>query len=302
MTATLDENSLISGRPNGALILRGRAPAHEIREECAAEIKLLKSKFSILPGLAVVRAGEDPASVSYAGRIMQSFASVGLAVNIVALPTATSRSLLQAELSRLSVLPEIAGVIVQMPLPPHLGLDAVLEVLDPQKDVDGIHPMNIGKLQLGQECFVPATPAGGIALLDYYDIAIEGRRALVIGRSGVVGKPLAHLLLAKDATVTIMHSRSGDLDPFLAEADIVASAVGKPGLIRGKSLKTGAVVLDFGAAVVNGKMTGDVRYDEALGHVGAITPVPGGTGPMTNAILLRNTLKAIRQALGHPTR
>jgi len=203
--------------------------------------------------------------------------------------------MLQAELSRLNVLPEIAGVIVQMPLPSYMGLDNVIEVLDPNKDVDGIHPINVGQLSLGLDCFVPATPQGGVELLDYFRIPVEGKRALIVGRSSIVGKPLAQLLLARNATVTIAHSRSRDLNELVAEADIVAAAVGKPGIIKGEMLKPGAIVLDFGAAVVDGQMTGDVEYESALERVSAITPVPGGTGPMTNAVLLRNTIKAIRR-------
>jgi methylenetetrahydrofolate dehydrogenase (NADP+)/methenyltetrahydrofolate cyclohydrolase len=282
---------------SNALILDGRLVAREIRRRAAEEITPLIARFRILPGLGVVRVGEDPASVSYARRIQESFASVGVPVSIITLPANASRTMLQAELSRLNVLPEIAGILVQMPLPPHIGLDAVIEVLDPAKDVDGIHPVNIGRLSLGLDCFVPATPAGGMALLDYYKIPVEGRQAVVVGRSSVVGKPLAQLLLARDATVTIAHSRTPNLDELLAQADIVASATGKPGLIKGAMIKHGAVVLDFGTAVVNGRITGDVDFAGAVERAGAITPVPGGTGPMTNAMLLSNTIKAIRKHL-----
>jgi methylenetetrahydrofolate dehydrogenase (NADP+)/methenyltetrahydrofolate cyclohydrolase len=169
-------------------------------------------------------------------------------------------------------------------------------VLDPQKDVDGTHPINIGRLALGLDCYVPATPAGGMALLDHYKIPVEGKRAVVVGRSWVVGRPLSQLLIQRNATVTIAHSRTRDLPALLREADLVAAATGKPGLITGDMLKDGAVVLDFGASMVDGKMTGDVDFKSAAGVAGAITPVPGGTGPMTNAMLLSNTLKAIRRS------
>jgi methylenetetrahydrofolate dehydrogenase (NADP+)/methenyltetrahydrofolate cyclohydrolase len=185
-----------------------------------------------------------------------------------------------------------------MPLPPHLALQDVVDVLDPDKDVDGLHPVNIGNLALGLDAFVPATPAGGMVLLDYYEIPLEGKEALVIGRSGVVGKPFANLLLSRNATVTVAHSRSRDLAELVGRADIVASAVGKPGLVKGSWLKSGAVVLDFGVTMVDETPRGDVEYSEALGRAEAITPVPGGTGPVTNAMLLKNTLKAIRRALG----
>lgn len=279
----------------GPLILSGRAAAKEVRKQCAEEVAALQARHTLLPGLAVLRVGEDPSSVQYAERIRKHFAEAQLSVSIVALPVNASRAMLQAELGRLNVLPEIAGIIVQQPLPSYMDLDAVIDVLDPNKDVDGVHPINIGRLSLGLDCYVPATPQGGVELLDYYGVAVEGKRAVIVGRSGVVGKPLAQLLLARNATVTVAHSRSQDLAGLIAEADVVASAVGKPGLIRGEMLKRGAVVLDFGAAVVDGQMTGDVDYESAIQRVSAITPVPGGTGPMTNAVLLRNTIKAIRR-------
>lgn len=280
------------------LILAGGPVAKEIRTKCAEEVRALRSRHPILPGLSIVRLGDDPASLNYAKRITQAFEGTGLRADILALPHNASRHELQAELGRLSVLPQYAGVLVQMPLPPHIGLDAVIDVLDPDKDVDGIHPLNAGRLSLGLECYVPATPAGGLALLDHYGIGVEGKRALVIGRSDIVGKPLAQLLLARNATVTVAHSRSKDLGALIAEADIVAAAIGKPGLVQGSMIKPGAVVLDFGAAMVEGHMKGDVDYEGALERAGAITPVPGGTGPMTNAMLLRNTIQAIKKYFG----
>jgi methylenetetrahydrofolate dehydrogenase (NADP+)/methenyltetrahydrofolate cyclohydrolase len=279
------------------LLLDGRNVAAELRRRSAEEVAALRAKHSIVPGLAVVRVGEDPASVQYAGRIVKSFEATGLAATIFALPANASRAALQAELRRINVLPEFAAVLVQWPLPPHLTWEAVIDVVDPAKDVDGSHPVNIGRFTLGLDSYVPATPAGGIALLDYYGIPIEGERVLVIGRSGIVGRPLAQLFLARNATVTIAHSHSRDLGKLVAEADIVASATGRPGLVRGDMLKPGVAVLDFGASVVDGQMRGDVDFESAVTRARAITPVPGGTGPMTNAMLIRNTLKAIRMAL-----
>jgi methylenetetrahydrofolate dehydrogenase (NADP+)/methenyltetrahydrofolate cyclohydrolase len=299
MTALSDPLSISAADTTGStLVLTGREVAKEIRQQCAAEIDALTARFGRLPGLAVVRVGQDPASVNYAERITKSFGTARLGVTEIELPESASRSMLQAEINRLNVLPEIAGIIVQMPLPDRMGLDTVIDVLDPQKDVDGIHPVNIGRLTLGLDCFVPATPAGGMAILDFYGIGLEGKNALVIGRSGVVGRPLSQLMLARNATVTIAHSRTRNLPELIAEADVVASAVGKPGFVRGANLGEGAVVLDFGAAEVEGRMTGDVDTEGAMGRVAAITPVPGGTGPVTSAMLLKNTIKAIKKALG----
>jgi len=293
-----EQNEAIDPQPPDApVIMTGREVAKQIRLQCIEEIKGLQARYSILPGLAVVRIGDDPSSVAYADRITQSFGSAGIKVSVIALPTNASRAVLQAELERLNVLPEMAGVIVQMPLPTNMGLDAVIDVLDPHKDVDGIHPVNAGRLALGLDAYIPATPAGGIALLDYYGITIEGKRALVVGRSSIVGKPLAQLLLARNATVTVAHSRSRNLPELIAEAEILASAVGKPGFISGDNIRQGASVLDFGAAMVDGQMTGDIDYNSALPRVSAITPVPGGTGPVTNAMLLKNTIKAIKRYL-----
>lgn len=284
--------------PHTPLLLDGRAVAGEMRAQYAREAAALKARFGLLPGLGVLRVGNDPASVSYTGRISKAFAEAGISVTINELPLSASRAMLRAELGRLNVLPEIAGIIVQMPLPAHISLDALVDVLNPDKDVDGLHPVNVGNLTLGLEAYVPATPAGGLALLDYYGIKLAGLNALVVGRSGVVGKPLAQLLLARNATVTIAHTHTRDLEDLISRADLVATAVGKPGLIRGHCIKPGAVVLDFGASIVEGHMTGDVQFEEAALRASAITPVPGGTGPMTNAMLLRNTLNAIKRYFG----
>jgi methylenetetrahydrofolate dehydrogenase (NADP+)/methenyltetrahydrofolate cyclohydrolase len=279
------------------LILRGKEVSAQIRQDCKCEIAELKSRHGILPGLAVVRLGSDPASVNYAQRIQDSFGRVGITVTMVELDETVSRAVFQSELARLNVLPEIAGILVQQPLPPQIDLETIIGSLDPTRDVDGIHPLNVGRQMLGLDCYVPATPAGGMAILDYYKIPIEGKRALVIGRSGVVGKPLSQLLLARNATVTVAHSRTTNLPALVAQAEILAVAVGKPHMIKGDMLWPGSVVLDFGAAMVNDHMTGDVDYEAALERVGAITPVPGGTGPVTNAMLLKNTVRAIRRSL-----
>ncbi|MDQ3930919.1 MAG: bifunctional 5,10-methylenetetrahydrofolate dehydrogenase/5,10-methenyltetrahydrofolate cyclohydrolase [Chloroflexota bacterium] len=301
--AEMREISLDSGpeTTSAALMLDGRKVAREMREQYAREAGDLKARFGLLPGLGVLRVGADPASVSYTGRISKAFSEAGISVTTNELPLNASRAMFQAELGRLNVLPEIAGIIVQMPLPSHIGLDVLVDVLDPDKDVDGLHPVNVGNVTLGLDAYVPATPAGGMALLDYYGVKVEGLDALVIGRSGVVGKPLSQLLLARNATVTIAHSRSRNLEDLISRADLVATAVGRPGFVRGDCIKPGAIVLDFGASIVEGHMTGDVQFEEAARRASAITPVPGGTGPMTNSMLLRNTLKAIKRYFGVPS-
>jgi methylenetetrahydrofolate dehydrogenase (NADP+)/methenyltetrahydrofolate cyclohydrolase len=300
LAATDNSAKTSEGEPSNhqALVLDGRLVAKEVRQRCAQEVAALAERHSILPGLAVVRVGDDPAAARYAEGIRRTFSAANLSVTAVELPGDVSRALFQAELGRLNVLPEIAGILVLMPLPRHLPFDALIDALDPKKDIEGIAPINIGRLALGLDCYVPSTPAGGIALLDHYRIPIEGKHAVIVGRSGVVGKPLAQLLLARNATVTIAHSHTTNLPDLLAEADILATATGRPALIKGHMIKPGAAVLDFGVAILEGKMVGDVDYESALAVARAITPVPGGTGPMTNVMLLKNTIKAIRRYLG----
>jgi methylenetetrahydrofolate dehydrogenase (NADP+)/methenyltetrahydrofolate cyclohydrolase len=300
LAATNNSATTSEGEPSGqqAIILDGRLVAKEVRRQCAEEVAALAERHPILPGLAVVRVGDDPAAARYAEGIRRTFSAANLSVTPVDLPSNVSRALFQAEIGRLNVLPEIAGILVLMPLPRHLPLDTVIDALDPKKDIEGIAPINVGRLALGLDCYVPSTPAGGIALLDHYHIPIEGKHAVIVGRSGVVGKPLSQLLLARDATVTIAHSHTTNLPDLLAGADILATATGTPSLIKGHMIKLGASVLDFGVAMLEGKMVGDVEYESALARAGAITPVPGGTGPMTNVMLLKNTIKAIRRYLG----
>lgn len=287
---------------SGARILDGRALATELRTQAREAVAALKRRHPVLPGLAVVLVGDDLASRGYLRMILKTCAAIDLPAQVIELPKTATRGLLQAEIARLNVLPEVAGVIVQMPLPPPLGPETVSEVLDPAKDVDGIHPENAGRLALaysGLDYFVPPTPQAGLALLQRNGITLAGKTALVIGRSAVVGRPLALMLLAANATVITAHSYTPRrvLRRLLAEADLVASAVGRPGLVRGADLKPGAVVLDFGVSVVDGVMCGDVEFEGARAVAGAITPVPGGIGPVTNLMLVQNTLKAARRVL-----
>ncbi len=288
--------------PAGALILDGRALAAELRAQAATIVADLKRQYRVLPGLAVVLVGDDPASRGYLRMIRKTCHTVDLPVELIELPVRATRSLIQAEVARLNVLHSVAGVIVQMPLPPPHGPETVSEVLDPAKDVDGIHPENAGRLTLGYsglDYFVPPTPQAGLALLARHGISLAGKTALVIGRSAVVGRPLGQMLQAANATVILAHSYTPPavLHRLLAEADVVACAVGKPGFVRGAWLKPGAVVLDFGAGVIDGVMHGDVEFATAQQVAGAITPVPGGIGPVTNLMLVLNTIKAARRML-----
>ena len=241
----------------------GRWAATLLRTEVQARIAELRLHHAVLPGLAILVVGHDPASRSYLNQIMKTCAAVGLPAELFELPATASRQVIQAEVQYLNALPSIAGIIVQMPLPLPMGPDVVTEVLDPAKDVDGIHPQNVGSLALGYtglDFFQPATPLAGMEMLRRYNIPVSGKRALVIGRSAVVGKPLALMLLAANATVTIAHSRtpSATLRALAAEADLIASAVGKPGLVTGAMLRPGAVVLDFGVSMLDGALVGDV--------------------------------------------
>ncbi len=285
-----------------ALILDGRAVATTLRAEVQGQITDLLSRHPLLPGLAVLMVGDDPASRSYLNMILKTCRTVGLPAELFELPATASRQMIQAEITYLCGLPSFAGIIVQMPLPEPMMPDVVTAVLDPAKDVDGIHPENAGRLALGYaglDYFQPATPLAGMELLRRYNIPISGRRALVIGRSAVVGKPLAMMLLAANATVTVAHSRTPPamLRALARESDIVASAVGRPGLLTGDMLRPGAVVLDFGVSVIDGALVGDADAASVARVAAAYTPVPGGIGPITNLMLVQNTLKAVRKLL-----
>lgn len=280
-----------------ALILDGTALAATLRDELRADIERL-SQHHITPRLDVVQIAGDVASEWYVRAIKRACQQVGIAFNLVQLPADVTQQALVAKVRALNEQPETHGIIVQVPLPKHLDADAVIAAIDPGKDVDGQHPLSLGRLAQGLPAFVPNTPAGGMELLRRYNIPLAGKRAVVIGRSNIVGKPMALLLLQEHATVTIGHSRTPDLAAIVREADIVAVAVGKPGVVHGSMLKPGAVVIDFGINETGPKtIVGDVDYASAAQVARAITPVPGGTGPVTNMMLLRNVLRAAEQRL-----
>ena len=277
-----------------AAIIDGKAFAATIRAQVAQETAAFREKAGIQPGLAVVLVGKDPASEVYVRNKGIQAKEAGFNSLEYRLPENTTQAELLTQVAALNADPQVHGILVQLPLPAHLDADAVLNAIAPDKDVDGFHPVNVGRLWTGNPVSVPCTPLGCALILKDRLGDLSGKRAIVIGRSNIVGKPMAALLLAANATVTIAHSRTADLAARCREADIVIAAVGKPELVRGDWLKPGATVLDVGInRIADGNKTrlvGDVHFASAAEVAGAITPVPGGIGPMTIACLLRNTL------------
>ena len=245
------------------------------------------------PGLAAVQVGDDPASRVYVRNKMKACAEVGLYSEHIELPAGASEPELLARIAQLNADPRIHGILIQLPLPKHIAADKVLQAVAPEKDVDGFHPCNVGLLVTGQPRFVPCTPAGVMVMLETEGIALDGREAVIVGRSNIVGKPMAMLLMQKGATVTICHSRTRDLAAHSRAADILVAAVGRPNLLGADMVKPGAVVIDVGInRLPDGKLVGDVDYRAMLGKVSHITPVPGGVGPMTVTMLIENTVRA----------
>jgi methylenetetrahydrofolate dehydrogenase (NADP+)/methenyltetrahydrofolate cyclohydrolase len=290
-----------------ATILDGRATAKTMRGEINDEVAVFKDKTGITPTIAVVRAGEDPGSVWYANAIQKTMAARGMDATLHVLPETAGQDTLVALVAELNADPAIHGIMVQEPMPKGIDEAAVKAALSPDKDVDGVHEVNAGRLALAAPAgrpsgvgpfFVPATPAGGMELMRRYGIEFSGQNAVVIGRSPIVGKPMALLLMRENATVTVCHSRTRDLPGVCRQADILCVAVGRPEMVRGDWIKPGAVVVDFGVNEVEGSMVGDVAYSEAAEAAGLITPVPGGTGPMTNIMLCLNLLEAAQRQVG----
>ena len=288
--------------------LDGRALAKTLRAEVAAQVAEFKERTGIVPTIALVRAGDDPASVSYARTIERGFTKRGMGFTARILPATATQEEIVAVVGELNADPNVHGVMIQEPLPRGIDQAAVIAALSPDKDVDGVHPLNSGRLAqvapVGRPpgvgpYFVPATPAGGLEILKRYQVPLEGCHAVVVGRSNIVGKPMALLLLRENATVTVCHSRTKDLAAVCRQADVLCVAVGRACMVKGDWIKPGAVVIDFGVNFVDGQMCGDVDYEEAIQVAGMITPVPGGTGPVTNVMLMRNVLEAaIRQSGG----
>ncbi|HHB4584248.1 TPA: bifunctional methylenetetrahydrofolate dehydrogenase/methenyltetrahydrofolate cyclohydrolase FolD [Staphylococcus aureus] len=281
-----------------AKILDGKQIAKDYRQGLQDQVEALKEK-GFTPKLSVILVGNDGASQSYVRSKKKAAEKIGMISEIVNLEeTATEEEVLN-ELNRLNNDDSVSGILVQVPLPKQVSEQKILEAINPEKDVDGFHPINIGKLYIDEQTFVPCTPLGIMEILKHADIDLEGKNAVVIGRSHIVGQPVSKLLLQKNASVTILHSRSKDMASYLKDADVIVSAVGKPGLVTKDVVKEGAVIIDVGNTPdENGKLKGDVDYDAVKEIAGAITPVPGGVGPLTITMVLNNTLLAEKMRRG----
>ncbi len=290
---------------NADNIIDGKAFAAKLRGRVAATVPAFQSVTGRAPGLAVILVGSDAASQVYVGSKKKATVEAGMASFEHLLSVDTTQTALIALVEQLNADETVDGILVQLPLPPHIDDKAVIAAIDPAKDVDGFHVVNAGKLAVGEDALVPCTPLGCLMLLKDRLGDLSGLDAVIIGRSNIVGKPMAQLLLGESCTVTIAHSRTKDLAELVRRADIVVAAVGRAEMVRGDWLKEGAVVIDVGInrlapadGQTKGRLVGDVAFEEAKGHVGAITPVPGGVGPMTIACLLRNTIVAAHRRAG----
>lgn len=279
-----------------ARIINGKEVSAAVRERIRAEVAAFCAASGKQPGLAVVIVGEDPASQVYVRNKKRGCEEVGIYSEEYALPTETTEQELLSLIEKLNKDPKINGILVQLPLPKHLNEEKVLLAIDPLKDVDAFHPQNVGKIMIGNFSFLPCTPAGVMELLKFYNIEIAGKHCVIIGRSNIVGKPQAMLMLKENATVTICHSKTKDLAKLTSSADIVVAAVGKPRFVSADMVKEGAVVIDVGInRMDDGKLCGDVDFAAVESKASYITPVPGGVGPMTITMLLQNTLTAAKE-------
>lgn len=275
-----------------AKILDGKQIAKEYRQRLKNQVNELK-EHGFTPKLSVILVGNDGASQSYVKSKKKAAEKIGMISEMIHLDESTSEEVVLSELNRLNNDDTVSGILVQVPLPEQVSEQKVLEAINPEKDVDGFHPINIGKLYIDEQTFVPCTPLGIMEILKHADINLEGKNAVVIGRSHIVGQPVSKLLLQANATVTILHSRTKNMNAHLKQADVIVSAVGQPGLVTKENVKKGAVIIDVGNTPdENGKLKGDVAYDEVKEIASAITPVPGGVGPLTITMVLNNTLLA----------
>ena len=278
-----------------AEIINGKLVSSETRAKIAEEVSAFKAETGVAPGLAVVIVGNNPASLVYVRNKGKACAEVGMHSVEIALPEETTEAELLERIAELNADSSIHGILVQLPLPKHIDQETIINAISPKKDVDAFHPENVGRIFIGNYSFLPCTPAGVIDLLDYYGINVSGKKCVVLGRSNIVGKPMAHLLLERNGTVTVCHSRTQNLEEEIRSADILVVAIGRAEFVKGSMIKPGAVVVDVGInRGEDGKLRGDVEYSTAFEVASYITPVPGGVGPMTITTLLKNTLLAAR--------
>ncbi|HIJ50332.1 MAG TPA: bifunctional methylenetetrahydrofolate dehydrogenase/methenyltetrahydrofolate cyclohydrolase FolD [Nitrospinae bacterium] len=279
------------------VLIDGKKISGEIRNRLAEEIQKIKKKTGKTPGLATVLVGDDPASAVYVRNKNKICGELGFQSFEQKLSADTSEEKLLQLVEELNSNKDVHGILVQLPLPDQIDSEKILQAIDPQKDVDGFHPINVGKLVVGNALLTPCTPTGIIALLDRYEIEISGKHAVIIGRSNIVGKPVSMLLLQRNATITICHSRTQNLEEITRSADILVAAVGRANFVTEEMVSEGTVVIDVGINRVDGKLTGDVDFEPVSKKASHITPVPGGVGPMTIALLMENTLKAFKESL-----
>ena len=278
-----------------AEVIDGKLVSSIIRDKLKEEINIFKSDTGVVPGLAVIIVGNNPASQVYVRNKQRACEQVGINSYEIALSEDVSEKELMERINRLNSDPSVHGILVQLPLPEHINEQTVINAIDPSKDVDAFHPSNVGRIMLGSYTFLPCTPAGVIDLLDYYNIDVSGKKCVVIGRSNIVGKPMAHLLLQRNGTVTVCHSRTHNLQDETRSADILVLAIGKPEFLKADMVKPGSVVIDVGInRSEDGKLLGDVDFPGVSKVASYITPVPGGVGPMTITTLLKNTLNAAK--------
>ncbi|KGR78392.1 bifunctional methylenetetrahydrofolate dehydrogenase/methenyltetrahydrofolate cyclohydrolase FolD [Ureibacillus manganicus] len=280
-----------------ANIINGKEIGQQIRQSIADRVVKLKNQ-GVTAGLAVILVGDNPASQTYVKNKQKSCEAIGMYSELIKLPEETQETELLEHIQQLNVRNDIHGILVQLPLPKHINEDNVIATISPEKDVDGFSPISVGKMMLGQKTFLPCTPFGVMKLLEFSDVELAGKHAVIVGRSHIVGKPMGQLLLQKDATVTYTHSKTKDLPSITKQADILIAAVGRPNFITKEHVKPGAVVIDVGInRNENNKLVGDVNFDDVEPIASHITPVPGGVGPMTITMLLYNTVQSAEQSL-----
>ena len=279
------------------ILIDGKKTAAELRAELKKEVSDLKSKTDKVPGLTVILIGDMAPSQIYVRMKEKAANEVGLKSEVIRYPEEVEEKTILDKIEELNKDESISGILVQLPLPKHIDKQKVIEAISPSKDVDGFHPVNVGKLVVGNALLTPCTPTGIIKLLDYYEIDISGKHAVVLGRSNIVGKPVSMLLLQRNATITICHSRTKKLEEITRSADILVAAIGRANFVTENMVSKGTIVIDVGINRVDGKLTGDINFEPVSKKASYITPVPGGVGPMTIAFLMENTLKAFKESI-----